>query len=109
MRCEPATEIELLRIERARATGKVKAPTWYRPAKMPAPIKYDLKQAYPAEVRALFTRQSDTWLDGFSKQDVRDAKLAKITDPIEYVREFERLKGLRPCATAWVTPDFHAA
>ena len=36
LRCEPATELELARIRRARETGKVKNPSWYRVPALPA-------------------------------------------------------------------------
>ena len=91
LRCAPADDLELARIERARLTGKAPKPTWYKVSTLPfgANLDPDLRQAYPAHVRSIFTRQSDPWFD-------RSGGSLPSTDNVaEYVREFERMKNLK--------------
>ncbi len=51
LRDTPATDLELYRIKRARETGKVKNPTWYKVPKLPEPFKPDFRQFFPAHCR----------------------------------------------------------
>jgi len=88
VRCEPATELELRRIRRARETGKCKNPSWYKVPALPKRTKPDLRQKYPSYVMAFFTRQSDPFLEW---------KLPEAAEStVQYVREFNRLNNLIP-------------
>lgn len=88
MRCEPATELELHKIRRARETGKARNPTWYRTPSMPAPFKPQLAWKLPAHVLAAMSKLDiDTWPSNFAPR--------RYDDPKEYIRAFEAAKRLK--------------
>ena len=85
--CAPLTDMELHRLERARESGKVKPPSWWRPFKMPTKPAVDLRQKYPPYVLAMFTRQSDPFLE-WNLPDAAESTA-------QYVREFCELNNLK--------------
>ena len=86
LRCSPASDLELHRIRMARETGKVKNPSWWKRSELPRKAVMDFAQRFPASVRAMFTRQSDPFLDW---------KLPDVCENTrQYVAEFCELNHL---------------
>ena len=95
-RCYPATALELHKMRRAREQGKAPKISWYHSPKLPPAFEPDMKQAFPAFVRSLFTRQSDPFLEW---------NLPEADNLADYIREFESLNNLVPVPVTWVKTD----
>lgn len=97
LRCWPATELEIHRIQRARETGKAPKPSWYVVPRMPAGFKPDYRQYLPPHCRrGPGEVQSDTWLDMKAYRQGMNRKPYLPTDSLlEYIRAYEEQKGLR--------------
>lgn len=84
----------MAQLRRARQSGKVKNPAWYKAPRMPEGFKPDYRQHLPYDCKyGPGQRQSDTWLD---IEAVHPRFKLPATDSVrKYVREFEKLKGLK--------------
>ena len=97
IRCEPATDLELQRIQRARETGKAPKPSWYTAPSLPAARVHSIKQKFPGYVLAMFTKQSNP---GLEREFPNGAKNAKA-----YVKLYDRMNHLQPVKVNWIKTD----
>lgn len=97
LRCWPATELEIHRMQRARETGKSKPPSWWKRSALPATWQPDFRRYLPIHCRrGPGEVQSDTWLDMKAYRQGMSRKPYLPTDSLlEYIRAYEEQKGLR--------------
>lgn len=99
---EPS-DLQFHQLRRARETGKVKNPPWYKCPSMPAPFKPQLSQKYPSW--CMPARALDPWLDPVGRfyGTGNHVETPKGETTAEYVASFDRLMHFKSCA--YVQPE----